>query len=88
MREIKFNLAALSAHMAVMMEEVKKRGKGSQKREKRVPFHLMVMLMPPHFVNGLFNVIRPDIGCIASSFLICCPLTEPHYRLLVHVFLW
>jgi hypothetical protein len=19
---------------------------------------------------------------------ICCPLTEPHYRLLVHVFLW
>jgi hypothetical protein len=20
----------------------------------------MVMLMPPHFVNGLFNVIRPD----------------------------
>jgi hypothetical protein len=29
MREIKSNLAALSAQMAVMMEEVKKRGKGS-----------------------------------------------------------
>jgi hypothetical protein len=27
----------------------------------------MVMLMPPHFVNGLFNVFRPDIGCIAST---------------------
>ena len=38
MGEIKFNLAALSAQMAVMMEEVKKRGKGSQKEEKRVPF--------------------------------------------------
>jgi hypothetical protein len=39
---------------------------------------LMVMLMPPYFVNGLFNVFRPDIGCIASSFLICCPLPENH----------
>jgi hypothetical protein len=44
----------------------------------------MVMLMPPHFDNGLFNVFSPDIGCIASSFLICCPLAEPHYLLLVH----
>jgi hypothetical protein len=33
MGEIKFNLAALSAQMAAMMEEVKKRGKGSQKGE-------------------------------------------------------
>jgi hypothetical protein len=41
------------------------------------------MLMPPHFVYGLFNVFRPDIGCIASDFLICCPLAELHYRLLV-----
>jgi hypothetical protein len=32
----------------------------------------MFMLMPPHFVNGLFYVFRPDIGCIASGFLICC----------------
>jgi hypothetical protein len=56
---------------------------------RRVPINsLMVMLMPPHFVNGLFNVFRPDIGCIASSFLICCPLAEPHYLLLVHVVLW
>jgi hypothetical protein len=31
MREIKSNLAALSAQMALMMEEVKKRGKGSAK---------------------------------------------------------
>jgi hypothetical protein len=31
MGEIKFNLAALSVQMAVMMEEVKKRGKGSPK---------------------------------------------------------
>jgi hypothetical protein len=28
---------------------------------------LMVMLMPPHFVNGLFNVFRPDIGCIQGK---------------------
>jgi hypothetical protein len=34
--EIKSNLAALLAQMAVMMEEVKKRGKGSPKGEKRV----------------------------------------------------
>jgi hypothetical protein len=27
----------------------------------------MAMLMPPHFINGLFNVFRPDIGCIAST---------------------
>jgi hypothetical protein len=71
MREIKSNLAALSAQMAVMMEEVKKRGKGSAKGEKQVSF-----------------VFRPDIGCIASSFLICCPLAEPRYLLLVHVVLW
>ena len=38
MREIKSNLAALSAQMAVMMEEVKKRGKGSAKGEKQVSF--------------------------------------------------
>ena len=38
MGEIKFNLAALSVQMAVMMEEVKKRGKGSPKWKKRVPF--------------------------------------------------
>jgi hypothetical protein len=38
MGEIKFNLAALSAQMAVMMEEVKKRGKGSAKGEKQVSF--------------------------------------------------
>ena len=38
MGEIKSNLAALSAQMAVMMEEVRKRGKGSPKGEKRVPF--------------------------------------------------
>ena len=38
MGEIKFNLAALSAQMAVMMEKVKKRGKGSPKGEKRVSF--------------------------------------------------
>ena len=36
--EIKSNLAALSAQMAVMMEEVKKRGKGSAKGEKQVSF--------------------------------------------------
>jgi hypothetical protein len=97
MREIKSNLAALSAQMVVMMEEVKKRGKGSAKGEKQVSFQenkeasrrasinsLMVMLMPPYFVNGLFNVFRQDIGCIASSFLICCPLAAPHYLLLVH----
>jgi hypothetical protein len=36
MGEIKCNLAALSAQMAVMMEEVKKRGKRSPKWEKRV----------------------------------------------------
>jgi hypothetical protein len=48
----------------------------------------LFMLMPPHFVNGLFYVFRPDIGCIASGFLICCPMAEPHYHLLVHVFLW
>ena len=38
MGEIKFNLAVLSVQMAVMMEEVKKRGKGSPKGKKRVPF--------------------------------------------------
>jgi hypothetical protein len=38
MREIKSNLAALSAQMAVMMEEVKKGEKGSPKGEKRVSF--------------------------------------------------
>jgi hypothetical protein len=44
---------------------------------RRAPINsLLVMMMPPHFVNGLFNVFRPDIGCIASSFLICCPLVE------------
>jgi hypothetical protein len=48
-------------------------------------YSLMAMLMPPHFVYGLFNVFRPDIGCIASGFFICCPLAEPHYRLVVHV---
>jgi hypothetical protein len=36
--EIKFNLAALSVQIAVMMEMVKKRGKGSPKGEKRVSF--------------------------------------------------
>jgi hypothetical protein len=36
--EIKSNLAALSAQMAVMMEEVNKRGKGSAKGEKQVSF--------------------------------------------------
>jgi hypothetical protein len=38
MGEIKSNLAALSAQIAVMMEMVKKRGKGSPKGEKRVSF--------------------------------------------------
>ena len=38
MSEIKSNLAALSTQMAAMMEEVKKRGKGSPKGEKRVSF--------------------------------------------------
>ena len=38
MGEIKFNLAALSVQMAVMMEEAKKRGKGSPKWKKRAPF--------------------------------------------------
>ena len=38
MGEIKSNLAALSAQMAVMMEDVKKRGNGSPKGEKRVSF--------------------------------------------------
>ena len=38
MGEIKFNLAALSVQIAVMMEMVKKRGKGSPKGEKRVSF--------------------------------------------------
>ena len=38
MREINSNLVALSAQMAVMMEEVKKGGKGSPKGEKRVSF--------------------------------------------------
>jgi hypothetical protein len=38
MREIKSNLAALSAQMAGMMEEVKKGEKGSPKGEKRVSF--------------------------------------------------
>ena len=38
MGEIKFNLAALPAQMAVMMEKVKKRGKGSPKGEKQVSF--------------------------------------------------
>jgi hypothetical protein len=38
MGEIKSNQAALSAQMAVMMEEVRERGKGSPKGEKRVPF--------------------------------------------------
>jgi hypothetical protein len=33
MGEIKSNLAALSAQMAVMMEQVKKRGEGSRKVE-------------------------------------------------------
>jgi hypothetical protein len=37
MGEIKSNLAALSAQMAVM-RELKKRGKGSPKGEKRVSF--------------------------------------------------
>jgi hypothetical protein len=36
MGEIKSNLAALSAQMALMMEEAKKMGKGSPKGEKRV----------------------------------------------------
>jgi hypothetical protein len=35
---IKSNLAALSTQMAAMMEEVKKRGKGSPRGEKRVSF--------------------------------------------------
>jgi hypothetical protein len=34
MGEIKSNLAALSSQIAVMMEMVKKRGKGSPKGEK------------------------------------------------------
>ena len=38
MGEIKSSLAALSARMAVIMEEVKKRGTGSPKGEKRVSF--------------------------------------------------
>jgi hypothetical protein len=38
MGEIKSNRAALSAQMAVMMEEVNKWGKGSPKGEKRVSF--------------------------------------------------
>jgi hypothetical protein len=38
MSEIKSNLAALSTQMTAMMEEVKKRGKGSPKGEKRVSF--------------------------------------------------
>ena len=38
MGEIKSNLAALSAQIAVMMEMVKKRGKGSPKGEKPVSF--------------------------------------------------
>jgi hypothetical protein len=40
MSEIKSNLAvaALSTQMAAMMEEVKKRGKGSPKGEKQVSF--------------------------------------------------
>ena len=38
MGEFRSNLAALSAQMAVMMEEVKKGGKGSPKGEKRVSF--------------------------------------------------
>ena len=38
MGEIKSNSAALSAQMAVMMEEVNTRGKGSPKGEKRVSF--------------------------------------------------
>jgi hypothetical protein len=38
MGAIKSNLAALSAQMVVMMEEVNKRGKGSPKGEKRVSF--------------------------------------------------
>jgi hypothetical protein len=38
MGEIKSNLPALSAQMAVMMEEVKKRGKRSPNGEKRITF--------------------------------------------------
>jgi hypothetical protein len=38
MGAIKTNLAALSAQMVVMMEEVNKRGKVSPKGEKRVSF--------------------------------------------------
>jgi hypothetical protein len=38
MGEIKSNLAALWTQMAAMMEEIKKRGKGSPKGEKQVSF--------------------------------------------------
>jgi hypothetical protein len=61
MREIKSNLAALSAQMAVMMEEVKKRGKGSAKKEKQVPTLQLPKgdcpAVPPPFLFSIWEVI-------------------------------
>jgi hypothetical protein len=37
-------------------------------------YGLIIMLEPPHLINSLLYVFRPDIGGITPGFFVCCPL--------------
>jgi hypothetical protein len=37
-------------------------------------YGLIIMLEPPHLINSLLYVFRPDIGGITPGLFVCCPL--------------